>query len=221
MRKTPTSDTTTPATRRRLLAELAELAGLAGMAGLARLAGLATSLAVASGRPATAAPHFDVSAQGLVVMLRHAVTEPGIGDPRGYTLDDCSSQRLLSADGRAQARRLGATLAAHGLRATQVKSSRWCRCLDTARLGFGHATPWPALDSFFDEPGRGPAQTATLREALAALAPGEVVVWVTHQVNITALAGSPVAMGEAVVLRGHRQPDGSVRVQRLGGFVSA
>jgi len=46
-------------------------------------------------------------------------------------------------------------------------------------------------------------------------------VWVTHQVNITALAGSHVAMGEAVVLRGHRQPDGSVRVQRLGGFVSA
>jgi len=212
MQKAPTPDTTTRATRRRLLA---------GLAGLARLAGLASGLAVASGRPATAAPRFDASAQGLVVMLRHATTEPGIGDPPGYALGDCSSQRQLSAEGRAQARRLGATLSAHGLRATQVKSSRWCRCLDTARLGFGQATPWPALDSFFNEPGREPAQTAALREALAALAPGEVAVWVTHQVNITALAGSHVAMGEAVVLRGHRQPDGSVRVQRLGGFVSA
>lgn len=182
---------------------------------------MTASLGVAGGRPATASTHFDARAQGLVVMLRHATTEPGIGDPPGYVLGDCSSQRQLSASGRAQAQRLGAALAGHGLRATQVKSSRWCRCLDTARLGFGQATPWPALDSFFDAPAREPAQTAALRDALATLAPGEVAVWVTHQVNITALAGSTVAMGEAVVLRGQRQPDGSVQVQRLGGFVSA
>ena len=209
MPKTPTADTPALATRRRLLAELA------------RLVGVTASLGVAGGRPATASTHFDARAQGLVVMLRHATTEPGIGDPPGYVLGDCSSQRQLSASGRAQAQRLGAALAGHGLQATQVKSSRWCRCLDTARLGFGQATPWPALDSFFDAPAREPAQTAALREALATLAHGEVAVWVTHQVNITALAASTVGMGEAVVLRGQRQPDGSVQVQRLGGFVSA
>jgi phosphohistidine phosphatase SixA len=153
---------------------------------------------------------------GLVVLLRHAVTEPGIGDPPGYRLDDCSSQRQLSAEGRAQASRLGITLAALGLRPAKVLSSRWCRCQDTARLAFGRVAPWPALDSFFDAPEREPAQTAMLRTALAALVPGEVVAWVTHMVNVAALSGDSLAMGEALVLRAERAGDGSLRLLRLG-----
>ncbi|MBL8352146.1 MAG: histidine phosphatase family protein [Burkholderiaceae bacterium] len=181
---------------------------LAGAAGL----GLA--------RPALGAV-FDARSHGLVVMLRHALTEPGVGDPPGWRLDDCGSQRNLSAEGRAQAQRLGAVLAAQGLRPARVRSSRWCRCLDTGRLAFGGAEPWPALDSFFDDRSREPAQTAALREALLALAPGEVQAWVTHQVNISALAGESTAMGEALVLRGERQPDGGVRVLRLGRIDAA
>jgi len=166
--------------------------------------------------PAAAPAAFDTRSQGLVVMLRHAITEPGIGDPPGFRLDDCRSQRNLSAEGRLQAQRLGERLAAQGLRPTRVRSSRWCRCLDTARLAFGSVEPWPALDSFFDDRSGEPAQTAQLREALVALAPGEVQAWVTHQVNISALTGEGTAMGEALVLRGERQRDGSVRVLRLG-----
>ena len=153
---------------------------------------------------------------GLVVLLRHAVTEPGIGDPPGYRLDDCSSQRQLSAEGRVQAGRLGSSLAALGLRPAKVMSSRWCRCQDTARLAFGQVATWPALDSFFDAPEREPAQTAMLRTALAALVPGEVVAWVTHMVNVAALSGDSLAMGEALVLRADRAGDGSLRLLRLG-----
>jgi len=153
---------------------------------------------------------------GLVVVVRHAVTEPGIGDPPGYRLGDCSSQRQLSAEGRAQASRLGSTLAALGLRPSTVLSSRWCRCQDTARLAFGRVAPWPALDSFFDTPEREPAQTAVLRSALAALLPGEVVAWVTHMVNVAALSGDSLAMGEALVLRTEPAGDGSLRLLRLG-----
>jgi hypothetical protein len=45
-------------------------------------------------------------AGGLVVFIRHADTDPGVGDPPGFRLDDCKTQRNLSAAGREQARRL-------------------------------------------------------------------------------------------------------------------
>lgn len=152
---------------------------------------------------ALAAP-FAASAtpQATVLLLRHAQTEPGIGDPPGYVLARCSTQRNLSAAGRAQSERLGAALRARGLAPQRVLSSRWCRCLDTARLAFGRVEPWAPLDSFFDDRARADAQTAQLREALAQLPAGRVEAWVTHQVNITALTGSGVAMGEVLLLRG-------------------
>jgi broad specificity phosphatase PhoE len=141
-------------------------------------------------------------AAATVLLLRHAQTEPGVGDPPGYLLDQCNTQRNLSDAGREQARRLGAGLRARGLQPQRVRSSRWCRCLDTARLAFGRVEPWPALDSFFDDRGRADAQTTELRRALNTWPAGRVEAWVTHQVNISALTGSGAAMGEVLLLRG-------------------
>jgi len=39
-----------------------------------------------------------------VLLMRHALA-PGIGDPAGYKLQDCKSQRNLDATGRAQAQK--------------------------------------------------------------------------------------------------------------------
>jgi broad specificity phosphatase PhoE len=136
-----------------------------------------------------------------VLLLRHAQTEPGIGDPPGFVPGQCNTQRNLSDPGREQARKLGAALRARGLTPQRVRSSRWCRCLDTARLAFDSVEPWPALDSFFGDRGRVDAQTAELRRALAALPAGRVEAWVTHQVNISALTGGGAAMGEVLLLR--------------------
>jgi broad specificity phosphatase PhoE len=133
--------------------------------------------------------------------LRHAQTEPGIGDPPGFVPGQCNTQRNLSDAGREQARKLGAALRARGLVPQRVRSSRWCRCLDTARLAFGSVEPWPALDSFFGDRGRVDAQTTEVRRALAALPMGRVEAWVTHQVNISALTGDGAAMGEVLLLR--------------------
>ncbi len=201
---------------------------------LTAAAGLALGPAVAGWLPAATAgagndPPADsrvdypavLRSHGLVVMLRHATTEPGIGDPPGYRLDDCSSQRQLSAEGRQQAARLGQLLAAQGLLPATVLSSRWCRCQDTARLAFGQVETWMALDSFFDAREREPSQTAALRAALALLTPGKVVAWVTHMVNIAALTGDGTAMGEALVLRADRQPGGGLQVLRLGRIHAA
>jgi broad specificity phosphatase PhoE len=140
-------------------------------------------------------------AGGCVVLMRHARTDPGVGDPPGFRLEACGTQRNLSAEGRSQAEAIGAALRAAGVPLDAVRSSRWCRCLDTARLAFGRVEPWPPLDSFFDGRASEPVQTAAVRAwALAVAGPGNAV-GVTHQVNVTALTGEWLAMGEALVLR--------------------
>lgn len=151
---------------------------------------------------------------GVAVLLRHAQTEPGIGDPPGYRLDDCATQRNLSAEGRAQAQRIGAAFRARRVHIDEVRSSRWCRCLDTARLAFPRhdVQPLEALNSFFDDRSLAPAQTAALRAYVQQLGRRNAVL-VTHMVNIAALAGDGVAMGEAVLVRS--APGGVETVGRL------
>lgn len=139
-------------------------------------------------------------AGACVVMIRHAQTEPGIGDPPGFRLDRCSTQRNLSAEGRTQAERIGQWFKSRGLAPSAVQSSAWCRCKDTADLAFGRHKVWPALNSFFGEYSTKDRQTAQLRAALKDIQRGSFEVWVTHQVNMTALTGAGMAMGEALVL---------------------
>lgn len=139
-------------------------------------------------------------AGGCAVLLRHAQTDPGVGDPPGFRLDQCSSQRNLSAEGRAQAARIGQWFKTRDLQPRAVQSSAWCRCVDSAELAFGRHVLWPALNSFFAASDTREAQTAQLRAALAIIPVGQFEVWVTHQVNITALTGEGTSMGEALVV---------------------
>lgn len=139
-----------------------------------------------------------LSAGGYVLMMRHARTVPGVGDPPNFTLGECATQRNLSDDGRRQARAIGARLLAAKVSVAQVKTSQWCRCQETARLTFGAASDWQALNSFFATPANEPAQTRELHRAAAALAPTENVAWITHQVNISAALGRFASPGEII-----------------------
>lgn len=159
------------------------------------------ALASLTATAAETAPWSALREGGHVLILRHAVTEPGIGDPPQFKPGDCSTQRNLSATGRAQAQRLGKRLAEQGTGVAEVLSSRWCRCMDTARLAFGKVSPAPELDSFFGESHKAAKQTAALRKRIADFrGPGNLVL-VTHQVNITELTGAHPAMGETIVLK--------------------
>ncbi|WP_439577777.1 histidine phosphatase family protein [Elioraea sp.] len=134
------------------------------------------------------------------VLIRHAIA-PGTGDPPGFRLEDCATQRNLSASGRAQARAIGALLRAQGLAGAGLRSSAWCRCIETAELlDLGPVTREPALDSFFADRGAGPARTEALRRLLAAWDAPRPLVLVTHQVNITALTGVFPASGESILV---------------------
>ena len=141
-----------------------------------------------------------LQAGGCAVLLRHADTVPGVGDPPNFRLDACHTQRNLSEEGRAQARRIGAWFRSRALQPRAVLSSAWCRCKDTADLAFGRHEVWPALNSRFGDRMELPDASRLLREALARLPERQFEVWVTHQVNMTALAGEYPGMGEAFIV---------------------
>jgi phosphohistidine phosphatase SixA len=163
---------------------------------------------LAAGRRVSAAPADEtawrvLAAGGCAVLLRHAQTVAGLGDPPGFRLDDCSTQRNLSEAGRAEARRFGGQFARRGIDVDEVLSSAWCRCLDTARLAFPkhEVRVFDALNSFFADGSTREAQTAQLRSYLARPGAPRRIVLVTHMVNIAALTGQSVGMGEALLVR--------------------
>jgi hypothetical protein len=161
-------------------------------------------------------------AAGGVLMFRHALA-PGTFDPPGFKLGDCATQRNLNDEGRRQARQIGAWFAARQWRPTRVRSSPWCRCLETARLAFGdRVEAWAALGS----PRAGGEDTNA--QALAELRTGlaNVVnrragfeVWVTHMFVFSALLGEGAGSGDAVLMG--LSEDGAPRViVRLTGLAA-
>jgi len=152
-----------------------------------------------------------------VLLVRHAYA-PGTGDPDGFRLDDCSTQRNLSDAGRAQASAMGAWLRDRGIDRARLYSSQWCRCVETAELmGLGPVTPLPALNSFYERPQDRAPNLAALQDFLATLPPQEQpLILVTHQVTISALTGDFVASGEGVLVRVGK--DGAVAPVRSVDF---
>ena len=138
---------------------------------------------------------------GHFALLRHALA-PGTGDPKGFMLDDCSTQRNLSEEGRKQALILATRFRQYGIESGRVYSSEWCRCMDTAvLLNLGEVHALPALNSFFEQPEYRDDQTRQFEAWLAQQSFAKPMVFVTHQVNITALTGIYPASGEMLVMQ--------------------
>ena len=139
---------------------------------------------------------------GHAVFMRHSDAPGGAGDPAGFRLDDCATQRNLSEQGRAQARRTGAALARHEVAFDQVLSSPWCRCRETALIVTGQqAEASDALSNLVGRPEHRADQVAALKAYLGKLDPNSRALLVTHGIVITALVGVAPAQGEIVVVR--------------------
>lgn len=133
-----------------------------------------------------------------IVLMRHALA-PGTGDPAGFDLDDCGTQRNLDSRGRDQARGIGAALRARGIDIAAVWTSQWCRSHETATLlDVAAVTEVPSLNSFFSDRSRAGQQTDAVLDRLGNHDGGRLVL-VTHQVNITALSGVFPRSGEMIV----------------------
>ena len=148
-----------------------------------------------------------------VLLMRHA-DAPGFGDPTGYRLDQCSTQRNLGEQGKKQALAIGQWLKTQGINTANVISSPWCRCIDTARLlNKGSVKISPALGSFFDDMSLEKQQTLALEKLIQNQlneSPTIPLILVTHHVNIQAYAGKVVNVGDMVL----------VKVDKNGKFLS-
>lgn len=153
-----------------------------------------------------------LKAGGYTVLIRHA-TAPGTGDPPGFKLDDCSTQRTLDEQGKAQARRIGEAFKSRHVPIGEVRSSQWCRCLETARIAFGRADPWPALNSNFNDRYQAAEDKnrQVLREIAARPAQGNRIL-VTHNYNIRDVTGVSTGSGQMVVV----EPDGAGAARVVG-----
>ena len=152
---------------------------------------------------------------GNVILLRHASTTQGLGDPPGFRLGDCATQRNLSDAGREEARRIGERLRAERVPIGTVYTSPWCRCRETAMIAFGKAEEWAPLSSVFDVPEKDAEFTERVKKRIGTYSSRAMkgnVVMVTHNVNIASLTRLSIAPGEMVVVR----PDGCCGLRVVG-----
>ena len=138
-----------------------------------------------------------------VALMRHTDAPGGAGDPPGFRLEDCATQRNLSDKGRADAAKIGARLKAEGIRIEKILSSPWCRCMETARLlQLGPVEAQPAFSNVFVLRDQTESLTSGARAVIDAWKGSGILLVVTHGANIFALTGVSPASGEIVVVRG-------------------
>jgi broad specificity phosphatase PhoE len=164
---------------------------------LAALVAVSCRLAVAADENAALAA---LRQGGHVALMRHAAAPGGAGDPPGFRLDDCSTQRNLSAQGRAEAVAAGERLKRDGVAFSRILSSPWCRCRETGELlAMGPVGTEEAFSNAFVLVDKREALTQRAREVIARWNRNGTLLVVTHGANIAALSGINPAEGEIVV----------------------
>ena len=136
-----------------------------------------------------------------IIMIRHALA-PGSGDPYGFKIDDCSTQRNLDEVGINQSKNIGKLFKEKNIKIDQVLSSQWCRCKDTAKYAFKNYKEFSALNSTFSTPNdkKEKQQIKELRNfAQKWDGKGGNLVLVTHYVVILAMTGHAPSSGEIVI----------------------
>ncbi len=143
-----------------------------------------------------------LKAGGHVMIVRHGLTTPGFGDPLGFKIEDCATQRNLVEQGREQARRLGKLLRERAIAIERVLSSQWCRARETAALiDAGEVGLLAVSNNLYGRPAQRDAQMRELRTAIAAWNGRGTLLLVTHGSVIFSLAGENPREAEGFVLK--------------------
>jgi phosphohistidine phosphatase SixA len=151
-------------------------------------------------------------AGGHVALMRHADAPGGVGDPPGFSVDDCATQRNLSEKGRVDAEKIGSRLKGEGIAFEKILSSPWCRCIDTAKLmNLGTVETEATFGNVVVLKDQRQTLTTGARALIARWTAGGNLLVVTHGANIQALTGVWLASGEIVVVKG-----GSDRAEPVG-----
>ena len=136
-----------------------------------------------------------------IILIRHSIA-PGGGDPAGFKIDDCKTQRNLSKKGINQSKKIGKLFIKNKVPIDQVLSSQWCRCKDTAKYAFGKYKEFTALNSTFQSP-HNKNEGKQLKELHNYVKKwngnGKNLVLITHYSIITAVTNAVPSSGEIVV----------------------
>ena len=136
-----------------------------------------------------------------VILIRHSLA-PGGGDPAGFKINDCKTQRNLNRVGINQSKKIGKLFKKNKVLIDQVLSSQWCRCKDTAQYAFGNYKEFTALNSTFQSP-YNKNETKQLKELYSFVkkwdGKGKNLVLVTHYSIITAVTNAVPSSGEIVI----------------------
>tara|TARA_B100000767_G_scaffold7521_1_gene7447 strand:+ start:844 stop:1434 length:591 start_codon:yes stop_codon:yes gene_type:complete len=133
-----------------------------------------------------------------VIFMRHTLA-PGIGDPNNFKIGDCSTQRNLNKIGISQAVLIGKQLKENSIQFNTIYSSQWCRCYQTATLlDLGKVHEFAGLNSIFQNFVSRKETLQMLEKKLSEISLNNLVIFVTHQVNIQAITKKNVASGEMV-----------------------
>ena len=136
-----------------------------------------------------------------VILIRHSLA-PGGGDPTGFKIDDCKTQRNLNRAGIIQSKKIGKLFKKNKVLIDQVLSSQWCRCKDTAKYAFGDYKEFTALNSTFQSP-YDKNEIKQLKQLYSFVkkwhGKGKNLVLVTHYSIITAITNAVPSSGEIVI----------------------
>ncbi len=137
-----------------------------------------------------------------IILIRHSIA-PGSGDPAGFKIKDCKTQRNLSQEGVRQSKKIGKLFKQNQIKIDKVLSSQWCRCKDTAKYAFKNYKEFSALNSTFQSPydKNAKKQIKELRDYIQKWSGnGGNLVLVTHYVIITSLTNVAPRSGEIVII---------------------
>ena len=137
---------------------------------------------------------------GKLIFIRHAYA-PGSGDPADFNLNDCSTQRNLSEEGRKQAEYIGEFFRKKKIKIDQVLSSEWCRCKETAEIAFTNFSTNSFLNSFYSYKfaKNKSKQINALNSYIGKFKSNKNLVLITHYVLISEVLNYGPSSGEIVV----------------------
>jgi len=136
-----------------------------------------------------------------IILIRHSLA-PGGGDPPGFKINDCKTQRNLNLTGIKQSKKIGKLFKKNKVPVDQVLSSQWCRCKDTAKYAFGNYKEFTALNSTFQSPynrNEGKQLKELYNFAKKWDGKGKNLILITHYSIITAVTTAVPSSGEIVI----------------------
>ena len=136
-----------------------------------------------------------------VIFIRHSLA-PGGGDPSGFEISNCKTQRNLNQAGINQSKKIGKLFKEKKISIDQVLSSQWCRCKDTAKYAFGNYREFTALNSTFQSP-YNRNEGKQLKELYNFVkkwdGKGKNLILITHYSIITAVTTAVPSSGEIII----------------------